>query len=338
MPGVAATEVSIRSAACQFPDVKRSTEELFDEEGIELTSEAAARLGIDGVHLCDGETGSQLALAAAQEAMAQAEIGPLDLGLIVDFTVLPQEYLVPAWSMGNKLQADLGAKKAFTLGFSGGGATNFQLALDAAASLLRDDERLITALLVAADVSIPGNRVLNPEWPMTILGDGASAVVLQRGSAGDVLVGTELRTEGALHDVCYIQGGAMRHPDRVDLYRLQIDRERYETAPKMAALGDVVARLLTKADLALDRVRAYDYSNLSFEDRHQFQGHLVGTGDGGGFWPDNTRGHGHVQGTDLVLNYLTARASGNVYDGDHVLIASHGMGFMYGATLLQHRE
>src|SRR5690349_6148216 len=157
-----ASQVGILSAACHLPAQKRKTLDLFREEGINLTPEIAARLGIEEVPICNGEGGSAMALAASQEALSKVGLTADQLDFIVDYTILPQEYLVPAWNMSNKLQHELGAKKAFTVGFSGGGATNFLVALSSAAALLQANEKLSSALLVAADVTIRGNRILNP--------------------------------------------------------------------------------------------------------------------------------------------------------------------------------
>ena len=331
MPAFAATEISIQSAACRHPGREVATADLFAEEDARSSVGIAESLGIEAVRLCEGETGSELALAAATEAMQRAGVGAADLDVIVDFTILPQERLVPAWSMGNKLQADLGAKKAFTLGFSGGGASNFIACLTAAASLLAGDEGLDTALLVAADVTIPGNRVLNPERPVTVLGDGASALVLRRGDGGDRLVATRLRTEGALHDVCHIRGGAIKHPERTDLYRLVLDVERSAAAPKMEILRDIVDRLLVDAGVSLGEVGSAAYTNISAADQAAFA-ETLGLREPPA-WGASLRRHGHIQGTDLVRNYLST--VDDLAVGEHVLLASHGMGYMYGAALVR---
>ena len=320
--------VAIRSAACRFPDSVASIEDIFAEEGVELTSETRARLGVSSVHLCDGVSGSELALDAAHEALDAAGIAASRLDVIVDFTILPQEYLVPAWSMGNKLQAELGAKRAFTLGFSGGGASNFQVALSSAAALLQNDDGVDTALLVAADVAIPGNRVLGGRRPATVLGDGASAVVMQSGGGGDEVIGTRIKTFGELHDVCYIRGGAMEHPDRSDLYRLDLDVER--AARATTALAEVCAELLESSRIDREDV-SLTTTNISLDDRAALADTLGSElGDGAN---TNLARHGHVQGTDLVLNYLGAREAGRP-----VLLASHGMGFMPAASLLDASE
>ncbi|WP_457654440.1 hypothetical protein [Rhodocaloribacter sp.] len=324
--------VSIRSAACRFPVRQERVETLFREEGAAFSPETAARLGVEAVRLCDGETGSALALEAAREALARAGVDASALDVIVDFSILPQEYLVPAWNMSNKLQHELGATGAFTLGFSGGGATNFLVALKAAADLIRFDERVHTALLVAADVTIPGNRILNPDAPTVVLGDGASAMLLGADAPGPRVLDVELWSDGGYHDVCFIPGGALAHPDRPELYRLILDRERFEAAPKWETLERLADAVLTRAGRARDGQTAFVYPNLSAPDRAAFARTFALDPRRAAHAPFSETGH--VQGSDLVRNYLALLENGALADGGTALLCSHGMGFLYGVGLL----
>ncbi len=326
------SEVSILSAACRFPEPSRTVADLCEEEGAACLPDTLGRLGVTSVRLCKGETGSALALEAAREALARADMDASALDVIVDFSILPQEYLVPAWNMSNKLQHELGATGAFTLGFSGGGATNFLVALKAAADLIRFDDRVTTALLVAADVTIPGNRLLNPEAPEIVLGDGASAMLLGADAPGPRVLDVALWTDGHYHDVCFIPAGALAHQDRPDLYRLRLDRERFETAPKWATLARLATEVLQRTGRTRDDRTAFVYPNLSARDRAAFAD---------AFSPEQSRyahapfdTYGHVQGTDLVRNYLALTQNGAMPDSDTALLCAHGMGFMYGVGVL----
>ncbi|MCA1709930.1 MAG: hypothetical protein LC808_44270, partial [Actinobacteria bacterium] len=192
-----------------FPPSTCTLADICGAEQVDPSDPALQRIGIESVHAADGQSGSDLALAAAERALAAAGITGKDIDVIVDYTVLPQEYLVPVWNLGNKLQHQLGATKAFALGFSGGGSTNLLVALRFATDLIRANDNVRTALLFGAEIAIPGNRVLNPTQPVTVLGDGASAVVLVAGGDGIVVLGTEIASDATYHDVCYIPGGAL---------------------------------------------------------------------------------------------------------------------------------
>ena len=327
------TRIGIASAAVTLPPGRREARSLLEEESGQFDPAVEARLGIDQVPISDGETASAMAITACQEALSRAQLDVAQLDVILDYTILPQEYLVPAWNMSNKLQYELGAKKAFTVGFSGGGATNFLVALSSAAALLQANENLKSALLVAADVTIPGNRVLNPADPITIMGDSAGAMILVKGGDGNQVIDTELYSEGRNHDICYIPGGALANPDDPTLYRMVLDKKRYDQAPKTETLQRLSARLLERQGVKREEVTYALYPNLSAEDQTQFAEAL-------GFAPEqieteNRKAHGHLQGTDFVLNYLSMVEKGLVEKGRYVLAASHGMGFLAGVTLLR---
>src|SRR5215472_12917424 len=222
--------VGILAAACHLPAQRRPVEDLFREEGASFSSDISAKLGINHVPLRNGdgtETASNMAVAAAREALQRAKVEPITVDVVVEYSFMPQEYLVPVWNMSNKVQAEVGASKSFVVGFSGGGSSNFMVALSSAAAMLSENTSMKTALLVTGDTTIPGNRVLNPDDPVTDMGDGASAVVLQRGAPRGVVIDTELWSDGSNHDICYIPGGSLIHPDDISLYRLQLDKARY---------------------------------------------------------------------------------------------------------------
>jgi 3-oxoacyl-[acyl-carrier-protein] synthase-3 len=325
--------VGILAAACSLPSTKRTAGELFAEEGLVLTPEIERRLGVREIPICDGETASSLAVSAARKALQKAAVDPTKVDVVVEYSFLPQEYLVPVWNMGNKVQAEVGANKSFVVGFSGNGASNFMVALSSAIALLQENENLKTALLVAGDATIPGNRVLNPEDPVSILGDSGSALILQRGADRHVVMDTELLSDGANQDIYYIPGGSLENPNDIDLYRLQLDKPRYDAFPKASNLRQLTQRLLDRAAIRLSDIRSAVYTNISSDDQadfqHAFEGRMASA------CSTNVGLHGHLQGTDLVLNYLSLIESDQLRSGDYVLAASHGMGTMASATLIR---
>ncbi len=274
-----------------------------------------------------------MALSACQEALRRAELDAGQIDVIVDYSVLPQEYLVPAWNMSNKLQHTLGAAKAFTVGFSGGGATNFLVALGSAVSLLQANEKLTNALVLAADVAIPGNRLLNPGDPITILGDAAAAMVLTKGLTRNLIVNYEIQSDGSYHDVCYIPGGALAHPDEPQLYRMRLDKERFDAPSRIGKLNALLDSLLARHHLPRADVAFALYPNLSAEDQRQLADTLGIESAVSSL--QNLKSYGHLQGGDFVVNYLSMRDDRPVAQDGYFIAASHGMGFLAGAVLFR---
>lgn len=325
------------AACCHLPQHKRSVEDLFQEEGANFSADVAARLGIEQVPIQNGdasETASNMAVAAGREALQRAKIDPMQVDVVVEYSIMPQEYLVPVWNMSNKVQAETGASKSFVVGFSGGGCSNFMVALSAAAAMLSENDSLKTALLVTGDTTIPGNRVLNPDDPVTVMGDGASAVVLQRDVPRGVVIDTELWSDGSNHDICYIPGGSLIHPDDITLYRMQLDKARYDAFPKADTLRRMSDKLLQRAGLKFCDAACVLCSNISAQDEAAIQ--QVFEDKVSPVCAPNRESHGHLQGTDFPLNYLSLIESGSVTQGDYVLGVSHGMGATAAVSLLRY--
>jgi 3-oxoacyl-[acyl-carrier-protein] synthase III len=328
--------VGILAVCCRLPQGRRSVEDLFREEGANFSPKVVSRLGISGVPVGNGqktETASNMAVAAARETLERAKVDPLTVNVVVEYSIMPQEYLVPVWNMSNKVQAEVGASKSFVVGFSGGGSSNFMVALSSAVAMLSENDSLKTALLVTGDVTIPGNRVLNPADPITVMGDGASAVVLQRDAPTNIVIDTELWSEGNNHDICYVPGGSLVHPEDISLYRMQLDKKRYDAFPKAETLRQMSDKLLGRGGLQFSDVACVLCSNISAQDQAAMQEAFAGKVSP--VCAANRESHGHLQGTDFPLNYLSLTESESVRQGDFVLGISHGMGATAAVTLLR---
>jgi 3-oxoacyl-[acyl-carrier-protein] synthase III len=158
-------------------------------------------------------------------------------------------------------------------------------------------------------------------------------MVLGRDATRDVVLDTELWSDGALHDVCYVPGGAMTHPDRRDLFRLQLDRPACLRAPRTEELRRLAGRLLSRHGLGWEDVALHLAPNLSREDRDELAAAFGGSASRPG--DDNLAAHGHLQSNDFFLNWLSAVDGGGLRPGDHVLVSSHGFGFTAGVSLLR---
>lgn len=156
-------------------------------------------------YVAGGEALSDMAIAAAEHALASARIARKDVGLLLLATSTP-DHLLPG-------SAPLVAHR---LGLTCGGIDlagacgGFIYALNLADAYVRT--RGQAALVVAGNVL---SRRINPSDRATsaLFADAAGAVVLaptQRGDAG--LIGAELATDGSRYDLIHIPGGGSRQP------------------------------------------------------------------------------------------------------------------------------
>jgi 3-oxoacyl-[acyl-carrier-protein] synthase III len=156
------------------------------------------RTGIKRRHIvAEGETTSDLAVAAARRAMEAAEIGPEDIDLIVLGTTTPDK-IFPA-------TAAIIQRK---LGISGCGAfdvqavcSGFLYALDVANRNVRTGGSKIALVIGAESLS----RITNwdDRGTAVLFGDGAGAVVLQA-SEEQGIISTHIHADGSQEELLHV--------------------------------------------------------------------------------------------------------------------------------------
>ena len=165
------------------------------------------RTGIRQRHIAaPGEFTSHLATRAAQRAMRAAGVVPDEIDLIVLATATP-DHTFPATAA--KVQAALGVTKGAAFDVQAV-CTGFIFALATADNFIRAGQAK-TALVIGAETF---SRIL--DWQdrgtCVLFGDGAGAVVLRavpsNGSVAERgVLSTHLHTDGAHHDLLYVDGG-----------------------------------------------------------------------------------------------------------------------------------
>lgn len=165
-----------------------------------------SRSGIRQRHIAaEGEFTSDLAAAAAKEALSVAGLTASDIDLIVLATATPdQTFPATATTVQKKLGMQGGAAFDVAAVCSG-----FIFALATADGLMRNSG-FKKALVIGAETF---SRIL--DWSdrstCVLFGDGAGAVVLEIEDARDGqvtgLMAHHLRTDGACNDLLYVDGG-----------------------------------------------------------------------------------------------------------------------------------
>jgi 3-oxoacyl-[acyl-carrier-protein] synthase-3 len=165
------------------------------------------RTGIRQRHIAaDGELTSDLALAAARQALSNAGIEGSDLDIIVLATATPDNTF-PATA--TKVQARLGNRAGAAFDVQAV-CTGFIYALAMADNMLRLGQAK-TALVIGAEVF---SRIL--DWKdrgtCVLFGDGAGAVVLKAGEGEGTtrdrgILSTHLHSDGTNYEALYVDGG-----------------------------------------------------------------------------------------------------------------------------------
>ena len=165
------------------------------------------RSGIRARHIAaEGELTSDLAIAAAKQALVRAAIDPIDIDLIICATATPDRTF-PATAVA--IQRGLGVTKGAAFDVQAV-CSGFIFALAIADNFLKTGQ-FKRAIVVGAETF---SRIL--DWTdrstCVLFGDGAGAVVLeaqpQHGSREDRgILASRIRSDGRFEDLLYVDGG-----------------------------------------------------------------------------------------------------------------------------------
>jgi len=286
------------------------------------------RTGIRQRHVAaPGEMTSDLALAAAREAIADAGLQPSDIDLIVLATSTPDNTF-PATAAS--VQAGLGITTGFAFDLQAV-CSGFVYALAVADKFLVSGQHK-RALVIGAETF---SRIL--DWTdrttCVLFGDGAGAVVLegveQPGEPSDRgVLTTHLRSDGRHKGKLFVDGGPSS-TGTVGHLRME-GREVFRHAVGM--ITDVIE----------DAFRATGESaeTIDWFIPHQANRRIIDASASKlGIAPEKVvvtvDRHGNTSAASIPLALAEARRDGRVKQGDLVLFEAMGGGFTWGSALVR---
>ena len=211
------------------------------------------RTGIRERHVVsDGETNSDMSIAASREALEMAGVRARDLGLIIAATSSP-DYLTPPIS--SQIQHALGAKDvgAFTLVV---GCPGFVYGLVTAQQFIASG--------ACDNVLVVGSEVLSRfvDWndrdTCVLFGDGAGAVVVQVSDEPSGVLSYVLGSDGSGAEHLILPGGGSNAPPTLETYDqglqfLKMDgRQVFKFATRV--LGKALKQAIHQANLTTDDI------------------------------------------------------------------------------------
>ncbi|MFL5733567.1 MAG: beta-ketoacyl-ACP synthase III [Chloroflexia bacterium] len=305
----------------------------FDLEKIVDTSDEwiTSRTGIRERHIVsDNESTSTLAVAAAQKALARAELSPSQVDLIICCTATP-DYLFPATAC--LVQQEIGADNA--------GAFDLQAACSGFIYGLSVGTQFVqtgaykTVLVVAAEAL---SRFLDWKDRSTcvVFGDGAGAVVLQPSDKPSGVLSFVLGSYGAGEDLIKLPAGGARFPaseatlENRKHYLKMNGSETYRFAVRI--LGDSAIEALEKAGVG--------YKDISLFIPHQANTRIIDSVakrlelDPTKVYIDIDK-YGNTSAASIPIALEEAIDEGRLKPGDNLLLAAFGSGLTSGAAVVK---
>jgi 3-oxoacyl-[acyl-carrier-protein] synthase III len=284
------------------------------------------RTGIRQRHMAaDGELTSDLATAAARQALDRAGLTANDIDCIVVATATPDQTF-PATA--TRVQANLGMAHGFAFDIQAV-CSGFVYAMSVADGLLRTGQAR-TALVIGAETF---SRIL--DWSdrttCVLFGDGAGAVVLRAEPLADAgmqpgIIASKLHSDGRYNQLLFVDGGPSS-TGSVGHLRMR-GREVFRHA--VTNLASVATEVLATAGM--------NSSEVDWIVPHQANKRILeGTATKLGLSIDRiivtVHDHANTSAASVPLALGTAVADGRIKRGQVVLFEAMGGGFTWGATL-----
>ncbi len=288
----------------------------------------STRTGIKQRHIVENELTSDMAFAAAQNALKTAGLSASEIELIIVASVTPDN-TTPAVAMrlGGRLGIKAGAP-AFDIAAA---CSGFVYALTMADNMIRLGQ-VKTALVIGAE-SLSKIVDWTDRNTCVLFGDGAGAIVLRagegRGDASDTgVLATKIYSDGSHYDSLKTTGGvsSTQNPGFIQMdgkevfkYAINSLHEAAETVMEMANIKS---------------------ENIDWLIPHQANIRII---NGVGQKLDlpeekvivTVNNHGNTSAASIPLAFSENMCSGKIKKGDLVVLTAMGAGFTWGGAVIR---
>ncbi len=312
-----------------LPERIVSNAEFEAMEGLDTSDEwIRARSGIERRHFAaDGETTSQMAIAAAEKALSHAGLSADDLDAVVVATSTP-DLTFP--SVATMVQAGLGMTQGFAFDVQAVCA-GFVYALSNANALIVSGQAKRVVVIGAETFS----RIM--DWTdrttCVLFGDGAGALILEAqegtGSKDDSgILATDLHSDGTHRDLLYVDGGVSA-TQSTGVLKMQ-GKEVFRHA---------VEKLTKTAEVALGKA-GVGVGDVDWVVPHQANIRIItGTVKKFGLPMDKVivtvQDHGNTSAASIPLALSVGVGDGRIQPGQLLVTEAIGGGLAWGAVIMR---
>ena len=326
------THVGLAATACYLPERVMTAAEVAAASGIP-EDVIVEKFGLRGKHVAaPDEHVSDLSVRAGRTLLEHYAFDPAEVDVVMYYGSTWKDYAV--WQVSPLIADELGCTRALALEFDNV-SHGTPIALRVGRDLLRAEDELRTVLLVAAcresyllDYANERSRF------MFSFGDGAVAGLLVRDSRRNELLGCHAITDGSLAlQVKVPRGGSVHAGDGygyLDVEDPATMKERLDAT----SLRNFVAA--AEGALARSGASLRDVSYLcGIHTKRSMHGAIVqalGVDPARAAYLDDT---GHMSGVDPLLALDRAARTGELSDGDLVLLLAAGTGYTWAASVVR---
>jgi 3-oxoacyl-[acyl-carrier-protein] synthase-3 len=308
---------------------ERVVENVEFEKTLDTSDEwIRARTGIERRHFAaEGQKTSDLAIAAAKAALADAGLEAHEIDAIVVATATPDQTFP---STATRVQAALGMQNGFAFDMQAVCAGFIYALANANAMIMAGQAKRV--MVIGAETF---SRIM--DWTdrgtCVLFGDGAGALILEAqegdGTKADSgILHTDLHSDGRFNDILYVDGGPSTTGTTGQLRMLGQEVFKHAVS-KLSASGEASMEAL---DITADEVNVVvpHQANLRI---------IKKVAQKMGIPLDRViltvQDHGNTSAASIPLAMSVARQEGRIGEGDLILIEAIGGGLAWGSALMR---
>ena len=330
--------IGIVSYASYLPETRMTGQEIaqLSEIPVEVVEQ---KMGIKEKTVPGPEDHTvEMGLKAAKKALLKADIQADEIDLIIYTGEEHKEY--PLWTASIYLQKKLGAKNAWAFDIALRCSTTV-MAMHLAKSLMLTSPNIKTALLAGGYRNGDFINFKNPRTRfMYNLAAGGGAIILRKSHHENVLLETEIITDGSFSEDVYVPVGGTKQPLTSELleqgkFQLDVlDPQGMKQRLEQKSMNNFLKVIRTS--LANSGYSEEDLTYLAIlhmkRSAHDHVLKSLGLTDNQAAYLDTV---GHVGQFDQIISLEKAEEEGKLKDGAIISMVSAGIGYAWSANTIR---
>lgn len=275
------------------------------------------------------EETSKIAAKAAEQALALAEMSPLDIDMIIVGTITA-DMTMP--SCACLVQKEIGAENAFAFDINAA-CSGFTFSLDVADKYIRNNPAMKILLIGAETLSARTNW--QDRNTCVLFGDGAGACVITGNDQGSGMLGSRLFSDGRLWNLLHMNAADGMNPDigrhnGEGSYIRMAGRDVFKYAVR--AMEDAVVRILDDENISINDVSMVIPHQANIRIMNSLMERLAVPQEKVYI---NIHKYGNTSAASVPIAIDEANREGRLRKGDLVLLCTFGGGFTWGSALMR---
>lgn len=330
--------IGIVSIGLYLPEEYMTGKEIAEIAGIP-THIVEEKMGIKKKHVPgNNDHTCEMGILAAKQAIERAGIDPLEIDVVIYIGEEHKEY--PLWTAGIKLQEEVGALNAWAFDVALRCGTTV-MALKVAKSLMMADPTVNTVLLAGGYRNVDFIDYQNPRTRfMFNLGAGGGAILLKKDHNENVLLESEIVTDGSFSEDVVVVSGGTKHPITKEaieqrLNKLNVlDPEGMKQRLEQKSMVNFIK--VIRESVRKSGFKEADISYIAMlhmkKSAHEYVLKELGLSPEQSIYLEE---YGHIGQIDQILSLELALKEGRIKNGDLVVFVSAGIGYAWGATAIK---